>query len=187
MFRGSVHFVGTGGMDTQPGGSMGQVLGINERGSLEIRATSGIRAAIVATSVENLLKVLDAARVDAVSSEIDFPEEYTSDPHVISLCRGLRQGSREAADEAHLSDGAMGLFLRLANDAGNWSGTPLVDGLTPEEKGYLTDLKKKGLLDTEEHERGCVFAFFSDLGYRIARASGVEIYRDFLPLERATR
>lgn len=50
-----------------------------------------------------------------------------------------------------LQPASLKLFLDLAKDAGNWGGTPLVDGNVRVGKflrGNLTDLKRKGLLTT---------------------------------------
>jgi len=47
------------------------------------------------------------------------------------------------------------LFVEYIEDAGNWSGRPLVGGnieSSMKNNGHLTDLKKKGLITTFEHE-----------------------------------
>lgn len=69
------------------------------------------------------------------------------------------------------------LFLAYAEDAGNWNGTPLLGGNvphTPADDGNLTDLKKKGLLTTEESD-GELWVVFTELGKNYARVLGVEI------------
>jgi hypothetical protein len=63
------------------------------------------------------------------------------------------------------------LFMELANDAGNWSGTPLLE-VSPAERGNLTQLKVAGLLTTMTDD-GCVFAVFTDAGVALAVANGV--------------
>lgn len=53
--------------------------------------------------------------------------------------------------DIHLSDGAKSLFIALVCDAPNWQGEPLVGGnfvFNPSDKGYLTHIKKLGLLET---------------------------------------
>lgn len=37
-------------------------------------------------------------------------------------------------------------FVMLAKDAPNWNDQPMIDNATREEKGTITDLKKKGLI-----------------------------------------
>lgn len=52
-----------------------------------------------------------------------------------------------------LSPGATSLLRAYANDAANWSGVPLVGGNVPHRKaddGWLTELKMKGLVATQE-------------------------------------
>lgn len=66
----------------------------------------------------------------------------------------------------NLSPASTDLFLSLAQDAGNWSGTPLVE-VSKSEEGNLTDLKVKGLLKTMTDE-GCTFAYFTDAGVALA-------------------
>jgi hypothetical protein len=51
----------------------------------------------------------------------------------------------------NLTSASLDLFLAYAEDAGNWSGNPWVDGnvsLDAAGRGNLTDLKRKGLLQT---------------------------------------
>jgi hypothetical protein len=64
------------------------------------------------------------------------------------------------------------LFRSLVDDAGNWSGTPIVE-VSREQKGNLTDLKKAGLLTTQA-DRGCVFAYFTAKGVELAKALGLD-------------
>lgn len=77
-----------------------------------------------------------------------------------------------------MSDGARDLFLSLARDAGNWEGTPLFDDSTNAAKGYLTALKKQGLVTTFEDRDGevpCVFVEFTDAGVALANDHGISI------------
>lgn len=71
--------------------------------------------------------------------------------------------------------GELELFRKLAQDAGNWSGTPLLPLISPQEKGYFTSLKKRGLMGSFV-DSGCVFATFSKTGALMAKELyGVEI------------
>lgn len=69
-----------------------------------------------------------------------------------------------------LSEGALALFLAYANDAPNWRGVPPVGGNVnqgPAENGYLTDLKKRGLLTTYRDE-GNTWIQFTPAGKALA-------------------
>lgn len=46
---------------------------------------------------------------------------------------------------------SLDLLVKLARDAGNWSGTPMLD-ITKEERGNLTQLKQEKLLTTFKDE-----------------------------------
>lgn len=70
-----------------------------------------------------------------------------------------------------LTHDSLELFLGLAEDAANWSGTPLVT-VSPAQRGNLTHLKKLGLIETFEDE-GCTFAIFTDAGKELAGQHGV--------------
>jgi hypothetical protein len=80
---------------------------------------------------------------------------------------------------AKLTPASLDLFLALANDAGNWSGMPLIGGnvqVTKAQRGNLTDLQEKGLIqlqycsDTKGH-----FAAFTDSGKALAAEHGITI------------
>ena len=71
-----------------------------------------------------------------------------------------------------LTDASRELFIALAEDSGNWSGTPLVE-VDEAGKGNLTDLKRKGLLITGEDE-GCTFAYFTQAGSDLAAELGID-------------
>jgi len=73
----------------------------------------------------------------------------------------------------HLTAASLELFLALAHDAGNWSGTPLID-VTPAERGNLTQLKKQGLLQTFRSD-GHDFAEFLPAGKTLAAEHGINI------------
>jgi len=79
--------------------------------------------------------------------------------------------------EVTLTEHSHLLFIELANDAGNWSGTPLFGGNVGDEvsdKGNLTDLKKKGLVTTFEDE-GCSWVVFTEVGKAYAAENGVDL------------
>ena len=74
------------------------------------------------------------------------------------------------------------LFKELAEDAPNWSGVPLYGGnvaSSVSRNGSLTDLKKKGLIVTDEDEdlrHGGVWVCFTDEGHAFASSEfGIEI------------
>jgi len=71
-----------------------------------------------------------------------------------------------------LTPDSLELFLGLAEDAPNWSGSPLVT-VSPSQRGNLTHLKKLGLLETFVDE-GCTFAVFTDAGRALAAEHGFD-------------
>ena len=82
----------------------------------------------------------------------------------------------------NITSRSLGVFLIYAKDAGNWGGQPLVGGNVGgslEDNGNLTQLKKVGLITTqEEKERGrpaCVWIRFTDKGKALAAEYGIEI------------
>jgi len=77
------------------------------------------------------------------------------------------------AAQPTLTAASLELFLALANDAGNWGGTPLVE-VTPAERGNLTQIKRAGLLTTGEDD-GCVFAWFTPAGVAFAGQHDVDL------------
>lgn len=78
-----------------------------------------------------------------------------------------------------LTEGSKALFLALAEDAPNWSGQPLFGGNVGGDRssvGHLTDLKKKGLLETtqDEDDSKCCWVHFTDLGIAYGTAYGID-------------
>ena len=72
---------------------------------------------------------------------------------------------------AGLSEETAELFASLAWDAPNWSGCPMLD-ITKEQRGNLTDLKKRGLLSTQKSD-GIHDAFFTDEGKALIKSSAL--------------
>lgn len=75
-----------------------------------------------------------------------------------------------------LSPRSLELFLAYANDAGNWSGTPLVGGNvggSQADCGNLTQIKKAGLITTMRDEDGHAWVIFTDAGKARAAEYGV--------------
>lgn len=69
------------------------------------------------------------------------------------------------------------LFIRFAKDAGNWNGTPLLDGnfsIGSALRGNLTQLKKAGLVATFKDD-GCTWVEFPAAGIALAAAHGITI------------
>lgn len=70
---------------------------------------------------------------------------------------------------------SLALFLDYAQDAGNWSGEPLVGGnvgSNAEDRGNLTQLKRAGLLTTFRDGRQA-WVQFTPLGKRLAAEHGI--------------
>lgn len=76
----------------------------------------------------------------------------------------------------NLSPASLSLFLELANDADNWNGTPLYQG-NKSQNGNLMDLKKHGLIKTEQDEdnKRCVWVFFTNAGKQLATENGINL------------
>jgi hypothetical protein len=73
-----------------------------------------------------------------------------------------------------LSTEATAMFLRLARDSRSWDGIPLVDCTNAADKGYLTAMKKHGLIETtqDEENRRCYWIMATDKGYELAAQLG---------------
>lgn len=84
----------------------------------------------------------------------------------------------EIAQNYGLTLESLSYFAKLAGDADNWGGTPLLDIRRDNhaEKGYLTALKKADLLVTEQDEWNgrCrpVWILFTDRGVKLAAEIG---------------
>lgn len=72
-----------------------------------------------------------------------------------------------------ITEESHGLFLGLFDDVGNWSGTPLAD-VTKEQRGNLTDLKRKKLITTFNYD-GDPFATITTKGLAYAKEQGRDI------------
>lgn len=76
-----------------------------------------------------------------------------------------------------ITEKSLQLFLDLARDAGNWSGTPMIGGnveIGTEGRGNLTQLKRAGLLTTFRYD-GDTFAEFTDEGVALAAEHDITI------------
>jgi hypothetical protein len=72
------------------------------------------------------------------------------------------------------------VFIDYAEDAGNWTGNPLVGGNvggTKEERGNLTQLKRAGLITTQTDE-GFTWVFFTEDGERYANDLNIHLGGD---------
>ncbi len=85
-------------------------------------------------------------------------------------------------DKIQLTTKVHAYFMAHAEDAPNWGGTPMVGGNTHQglaENGYLTDLKKKGLVTTQvDREQGkpvVEWIYFTPIGKQYALENGYEI------------
>lgn len=79
---------------------------------------------------------------------------------------------------ANITERSLELFLAYAEDAGNWSGTPLVGGNVGglrEDRGNITQLKQAGLITTFSDEPGSHWIRFTDAGIALAAEHGIEI------------
>ena len=76
-------------------------------------------------------------------------------------------------DAEALTADSLKLFLKLAGEAGNWDGHPLLD-ISKEEQGNLTDLKQRELLATETDE-GHTWVVFTEKGSALAAQHGITL------------
>jgi hypothetical protein len=81
--------------------------------------------------------------------------------------------------EINLSTASRELFIALVNDAGNWSGQPMIGRgsnipTNLQARGNITDLKKKELIATFK-DRGDMFVHFTDNGKSLASAMGLQL------------
>jgi hypothetical protein len=79
-----------------------------------------------------------------------------------------------------ITAGTKELFVDLAYDAGNWSGTPLFGGNVGGDhasNGHLTHLKKLGLVTTwvDDDDKTCSWVSFTDEGKAYAAALGIDL------------
>jgi hypothetical protein len=77
--------------------------------------------------------------------------------------------------DTDLTDASKRLFIAYAKDAGNWNGTPLVGGNvggSKEDRGNLTDLKRRDLIETFR-EDGCLWLAFTTIGRAYALHLGI--------------
>ncbi len=79
----------------------------------------------------------------------------------------------------NITDNAKQLFVLYAEDAGNWSGTPLVGGNVEllslkQDRGLLTNLKRAGLITTFASD-GESWVRFTAAGRELAVSLGLEI------------
>ncbi len=65
------------------------------------------------------------------------------------------------------------LFISFVEDAPNWSGQPIVD-ITKEQRGNLSDLKRKGLVETFRDD-GCDWVIFTPSGISYANELGYQL------------
>lgn len=89
-----------------------------------------------------------------------------------------KQDLTTEAAKIELTPASLERFLDYAKDAGNWNGMPCVGGNVggdPADKGFLTDHKKRGLLDTNEYEPRLYFITYTDLGKAFALRHGVDL------------
>ena len=74
----------------------------------------------------------------------------------------------------NLSADALAYFVKLAADARNWGGRPLIGGNVKQgatENGYLTACKKAGLVETYNQD-GSTWAAFTVAGVALAAEHG---------------
>jgi hypothetical protein len=88
-----------------------------------------------------------------------------------------RRGER-TMETTKITETSKALFLAYAQDAGNWSGMPLVDGNVAGNtalRGNLTQLKRAGLIRTARGDKGSTWVLFTPAGIAYAATLGVDL------------
>lgn len=120
------------------------------------------------SSAANLREQRDRHRTDA-----DTPPE----PAEVDTAEPVTEAVTEALPTGGLTEQSLALFLAYAKDAGNWSGTPPVDGNvagTAEGRGNLTQMKQRGLITTFRYDGGA-WVDFTPEGRTLAAAHNIVI------------
>lgn len=89
----------------------------------------------------------------------------------------LTNGDKTMTTTVKITETSLKVFLAYADDAPNWSGTPLIGGNVgggKEERGNLTQLKKAGLITTFESD-GEMWIDFTDAGRKLAHRHGLQV------------
>ena len=120
-------------------------------------------------SAANLREQRARYRADAdTPADVDTAEPVTEP---------ITEAITEALPTGGLTEQSLALFLAYAKDAGNWSGTPPVDGNvsgTAEGRGNLTQMKRRGLITTFRYDGGAWVDFTPD-GRALAAAHNIVI------------
>ena len=81
-----------------------------------------------------------------------------------------------------LTEGTKALFIEYLEDSPNWSWSPRITKGNVEtslkNNGHLTDMIKKGLVETFENEPNEYFMDFTQLGIDYARSIGLNELAD---------
>lgn len=75
-----------------------------------------------------------------------------------------------------LTPASLALFIRIAKSHAN--DFPLLEEISKEERGNLTDLKKLALVETYT-EDGCVWTIMTEAGRKLSLEHGIDFYVDY--------
>jgi hypothetical protein len=101
---------------------------------------------------------------------------------IVAVYADRQADARNSSGEStvKITDTSRELFAELAADAGNWGGTPLLDGNVGTDRhtrGNLTQLKKAGLISTFTDEDRNTFVEFTHAGAEYADILGFDLHR----------
>ena len=105
-----------------------------------------------------------------MSGKVECPECRLHGPDEAARLHGYEQKTK-------LTPTSHYLFMDLAQDAGNWSGTPLVGGnvgMDAQLRGNLSDLVQKGLVRVFKSD-GLSWVDFTEAGKAYAAERGVDL------------
>lgn len=122
---------------------------------------------------------MTAAQLEAAIADLSTKTTARAARHLGRTQRALAklQGSVAVApvevvtNVLGLTEASSKLFNKLCKDYHDWSGQPLIEESSLTQNGTITDLKKKGLIQTAK-EDGCIFAIFTDKGREAAKSLG---------------
>lgn len=115
----------------------------------------------------------DHKRFERLDKTFDCIEVFNGQIHKIEYTRSATMVNQQLPE---LTDASSELFKALWDEAADWSGTPFFEG-TKAERGNLTDLKKKGLLITEQdHDNKSLYwVHFTARGHLYAKSNGMKV------------
>lgn len=111
-------------------------------------------------------------------AERDYRELGMALAGVAYIEQALKAANARQTDQRKhgLTPASLDLFIAFAKDAPNWNGMPLIDCLTKQERGNLTDLVRRDLISVAYEDDGSSFAVFQPKGHALAAELNIDLY-----------